>query len=184
MTLKIKFNILIMIFIILAGITPGMIIGFIVESHISQIQLDAQQAKFDRAYLELRRYEQVREIMMEYHCTDETILQTIMETFDPVLIALVIARESSYNPNAISKKGCLGLMGLSPDKLRDWRNPVKNIRVGSEYFQEQIKRFKSKRLGIAAYNAGPENVVKYHGVPPFKETQEYIVWMAEQGERL
>lgn len=116
----------------------------------------------------------VRHIMSLYNCNDEEIFQAIMESFDPVLVAVIIAIESEYRVNAISHKNCRGLMQLSPDKLDDWMNKKENIRVGSSYLNDQLIRFGNIELAVAAYNCGPERVARNRGVPPIEETQNYI----------
>jgi hypothetical protein len=118
--------------------------------------------------------DKVLTVMRLYHCNNEEIHAAIMDTFDPVLIAIVIGVESEYRINAVSPAGCRGLMQLSPDKLNDWQDVHKNIQVGSKYLEQQIKRFGSLELAIAAYNAGPESVSKYKGIPPYRETKAYV----------
>ncbi len=113
-------------------------------------------------------------IMDMYNCKNDAIYYSIMKSFDPLLVATVIAMESEYNINARSSRGCLGLMQLTPDKLKDWRNPVKNIQVGSSYLQKLIHKFQDLQLALAAYNAGPQNVKRYKGVPPFRETINFL----------
>ncbi len=118
--------------------------------------------------------EKVLSIMQMYGCNNSEIYEAIMDTFDPILVAVVIAVESEFRIDAISPAGCRGLMQLSPDKLEDWKNIRKNIRIGSAYLETQLKRFGDLELAFAAYNAGPETVLKYQGVPPFRETIAYI----------
>lgn len=116
----------------------------------------------------------VKAIMSSFHCDDPQIYTAIMETFDPLLIAIIIGIESEYKPGAVSTAGCRGLMQLSPDKLEDWHDVTKNIRVGSAFLQEQLQCFGSIELAIAAYNAGPASVRKYQGIPPYRETICYL----------
>ena len=113
-------------------------------------------------------------IMQMYNCKDPKVYQGIMKTFDPVLVATVIAIESEFRADAVSPAGARGLMQLTPDKLKDWQNVTKNIKVGSSYLKEQIDRFGDFDLAIAAYNAGPTSVAKYRGIPPYKETIQYV----------
>jgi hypothetical protein len=116
----------------------------------------------------------VQTVMERFHCDDPQIQAAIMETFDPLLVAIIIGIESGYRPDAISPAGCRGLMQLSPDKLDDWRDVTKNIHVGAAFLREQIRRFGSIEMAIAAYNAGPDSVNKYQGIPPYRETICYL----------
>ena len=113
-------------------------------------------------------------IMQMYNCHNPEIYEAIMQTFDPVLVATVIAIESEFQPDAVSPAGARGLMQLTPDKLDDWKNVTKNITTGSSYLKEQLDRFGDLDLAMAAYNAGPGSVIKYRGIPPFKETIQYV----------
>lgn len=100
-------------------------------------------------------------------------------SLDPALIISVIQAESAGNPDAVSPAGAKGLMQLSDSTASDYGvkkvfDPAENIRAGSSYLKSLINRFGSVKLGLAAYNAGPENVKKYNGMPPFKETVDYV----------
>lgn len=108
---------------------------------------------------------------------------------DPSLLRAVIHAESAFNPNAISDKGAQGLMQLIPGTASDMgvANPFdvsQNIRGGAQYLAGLLKEFKGdERLATAAYNAGPQNVVKYNGVPPFDETRVYVDRVATLRQR-
>lgn len=99
---------------------------------------------------------------------------------DPHLVDLVIRMESGYNPNAVSPKGATGVMQLMPDTARAYRvadmfDPADNIRGGVHYLRDLLDRFGSDvRLALAAYNAGPEAVQRYGGIPPYDETENYV----------
>jgi len=99
---------------------------------------------------------------------------------DSALVKAIIMAESGYNPKAISKRGAKGLMQLMPKTaealgVEDSFNPEDNIDAGVAYFKRLLKRFDGDiTLALAAYNAGSRKVIKYRGVPPFKETKYYI----------
>jgi hypothetical protein len=105
----------------------------------------------------------------------------------PQLVHSVIKVESNYNPNAVSRKGALGLMQLIPSTARrfgvsDVFNPVENIQGGVKYLKYLLDLYNNDyRLALAAYNAGEGAVAKYGDVPPYAETQNYL---AQVGKRL
>ena len=94
------------------------------------------------------------------------------------LFLRLINQEGRWNPKALSPKGAIGLAQLMPDTARllnvNPRIPAQHLEGRARYLAMQYKRFRSWRLALAAYNAGPEAVVKYGGVPPYKETQNYV----------
>lgn len=99
---------------------------------------------------------------------------------DPAIIKAIIHAESNFNHLALSRKGAMGLMQLMPNTAKELGVinafiPEENINAGSQYFAKLLKRFDGNlKFAIAAYNAGPSNVKRYQGVPPFAETRAYI----------
>ena len=108
---------------------------------------------------------------------------------DPALLRAVMHAESAFNPNAISNAGAQGLMQLMPATAADVgvTNPFdisQNIRGGARYLGLLLQQFKGdERLATAAYNAGPQNVQKYSGIPPFDETRVYVERVATLRKR-
>lgn len=98
------------------------------------------------------------------------------------LFARLVQQESGWNPNARSHKGAFGLAQLMPATARalgvDPSNPYENLDGGARYLARQFRAFGSWRLALAAYNAGPDAVKKHGGVPPYKETKNYVkvIW--------
>lgn len=99
---------------------------------------------------------------------------------EEALIKAVIKAESDYDPRVVSSKGAQGLMQLIPETAKDLRvtdpfNPAQNIRGGSQYLRQMLDQFEGDlELALAAYNAGPNAVRRYGGVPPYDETRTYI----------
>lgn len=98
------------------------------------------------------------------------------------LFLRLVQRESGWNPDAVSPKGAVGLAQLMPETARalgvDPRVPRQNLDGGARYLARQFRKFKSWRLALAAYNAGPDAVEAYDGVPPYEETRAYVraIW--------
>jgi soluble lytic murein transglycosylase-like protein len=98
---------------------------------------------------------------------------------DPNLVRAVIIVESKFRPRAKSRAGAKGLMQLTNITIKHLElssphTPTENIEAGTRYLQALLKRFKTEKLALAAYNAGPTRVRRYGGIPPYIETRNYV----------
>ncbi len=99
---------------------------------------------------------------------------------DPDLVNSVIRAESGFNSNAVSRKGAQGLMQLMPQTATQLGvsnnfNPSDNVEGGARYLRELLERYDYDLVkALAAYNAGPDRVARYRGVPPYAETRAYV----------
>ncbi len=99
---------------------------------------------------------------------------------DPDLVNSVIHAESGFNPQAVSRKGAQGLMQLMPQTatrlgVANAFDPRANVEGGTKYLRELLERYNFDLIkALAAYNAGPQRVEQYHGVPPYYETEAYV----------
>jgi hypothetical protein len=97
---------------------------------------------------------------------------------DRKLAHAVVVTESNYVPDAVSSKGAMGLMQLTSDVVKDYGvanpfDPEANLRAGLQYLRSLVARL-GIESGLAAYNAGEGVVARYGGVPPYRETQDYV----------
>jgi soluble lytic murein transglycosylase-like protein len=94
------------------------------------------------------------------------------------LFLRLVHTESRFHPTARSSKGAIGLAQLMPGTAQSLgvnpRDPRQNLDGGARYLSQQYRRFGNWRHALAAYNAGPQAVQKYKGVPPYRETQNYV----------
>lgn len=129
---------------------------------------------------------QPEESFSEYMKTGEKTLKDIFEEASAEynvpfsLLTAVGMQESTFRADAVSKAGAQGIMQLMPKTaaglgVTDSFDPEQNIRGGAKYLRELLDRYDGNiSFALAAYNAGGNNVDKYGGIPPFKETQEYV----------
>ncbi len=98
---------------------------------------------------------------------------------DPILVQALIQVESNYKPRARSSKGAMGLMQLMPSVAREYRvrnayDPKANIAAGVQKLKTLLDKYEVVELALAAYNAGEGAVMKFNGIPPYRETQNYV----------
>jgi soluble lytic murein transglycosylase-like protein len=112
------------------------------------------------------------QISIDRHSADQSI--------DPKLVQALIQVESGFNHRARSHKGAMGLMQLMPGtasqlRVSDPYDPDENVRGGTQYLRQMIDRFSGRLdLAVAAYNAGPGAVERHNGIPPYRETRDYV----------
>ncbi len=112
-----------------------------------------------------------------------------VHNLDVDLLASVVKAESDGNAHAVSSAGAQGLMQLMPKTaaglgVRDSFKPSENVRGGSTYLDSLLTRYHDNlALALAAYNAGPEAVDKYHGIPPYHETRAYVARVIHEFNR-
>ncbi len=112
-----------------------------------------------------------------------------MHHIDPDLLASIVRQESGGNPHAVSRAGALGLMQLMPGTAADLgvadpRVPAQNVAGGTSYLDALLMYYHDDvAKALAAYNAGPAAVDRYHGIPPFAETRQYVARVIHEYNR-
>jgi soluble lytic murein transglycosylase-like protein len=102
-----------------------------------------------------------------------------------------VSAESAYQVKAVSKKGAIGLMQLMPSTARDYgadpTDPKQNVEAGTRYLRDLLVKYQHDdnqvSRALAAYNAGPGAVDRYHGVPPYRETRAYVASVIRKYEK-
>lgn len=114
----------------------------------------------------------------------------LAEGVDPALVAAIVQVESGFNPKAFSEKGAVGLMQVLPETamlvgVASHHEPEANLKAGCRYLRLLFEEFGGDvELVLAAYNAGPGAVYKSGGIPPFRETQAFVLRVEEAYRKL
>lgn len=124
-------------------------------------------------------YEPMAEGVAEVYAADPAVASAGLEEEDFVrLFVALIDQESRFNPAALSPKGARGLGQLMPETAAllgvDAGEPMANLHGAARYLTAQLAEFGRVDLALAAYNAGPQRVEQFHGIPPFRETRDYV----------
>ncbi|MDQ4422168.1 transglycosylase SLT domain-containing protein [Sphingobium sp. DEHP117] len=111
----------------------------------------------------------------------EPVVRAVAQSLqvDPDMAAAIVSQESAWRPTIVSPKGATGLMQLMPSlaahyQMHNINDPVENIIVGLYHFKYLMGRYKNYELALAAYNAGEPAVDRYGGIPPYRETMNYV----------
>jgi soluble lytic murein transglycosylase-like protein len=130
---------------------------------------------------EPRKFISKRGFSSSYYNIDERWFNEVAQAYslDPALLKAIAKVESSFNPKAVSPKGALGLMQLMPTTaelvgVSNPFDPLESLKGGALYLKKLLEEFRDLELALAAYNAGPEKVRLYKGIPPYSETQNYV----------
>ena len=121
---------------------------------------------------------QLRRVSQRYNELGPVVAAARRHGVPEDLFLRLVTQESNWNPRAKSHKGAMGLAQLMPGtaqllRVNAW-DPAQNLEGGARYLRDQYDRFGSWRLALAAYNAGPGAVKKHNGIPPYRETQNYV----------
>jgi soluble lytic murein transglycosylase-like protein len=155
----------------------------------SVVQADAATGRLVRTFVAAPRIVSKAQSTAEQAQFKEMVNRiAVQEGVETPLVQSVIRAESNYNPDAVSPKGAMGIMQLIPATAKrfgvsDAFDPEENIQGGVRYLKFLLDYYQGDYpRAIAAYNAGEAAVDKYHGIPPFAETQNYVVQVAKNLE--
>lgn len=152
--------------------------------HFTDLPADGRYERVSTGRDAHRRRQQQRRSLSEppaENAYDSLILISAREhQVEPALVKAVIAAESNFEPRAVSRVGAKGLMQLMPATaaslgVENSFHPRQNVDGGTRYLRAMLDRYGDVRRALAAYNAGPKAVDHYQGIPPYRETREYVL---------
>jgi soluble lytic murein transglycosylase-like protein len=144
----------------------------------------------DPRYKEVPGYDAVRNAAVQGRYGKFIMDAAERYRLDPELIRAIIKVESSFNPYAVSEKGAMGLMQLMPETAKEMQvgtpfEAKENIMGGSRYLRKMLNLFDGDlRLGLAAYNAGPNKVMENGAIPKIPETEQYVKKVMQEYDRI
>lgn len=162
-------------------LSPGPIFGTSGASVSDRSLIDAIRLHRESFELFLRAAdrERIRDRVRQVPFGARILVAAERRGIDPLLVAAVVQTESSFNEQAVSSKGAVGLMQVMPSTARDFgitdvHDPGQNLDAGACYLAHLLRRFEGDLvLALAGYNAGPGSVRRFHGLPPFRETRNF-----------
>jgi len=145
-------------------------------THFTNVPRDERYQPLESSDLPQRR---VQRVPRDWRYDGLIGLTAREHQLQPALVKAVIAAESNFDAHAVSRKGAQGLMQLMPQTaaalgVDDPLHPLDNVRGGARYLREMLDRYGDLERALAAYNAGPEAVDRHGGVPPYRETRDYV----------
>jgi soluble lytic murein transglycosylase-like protein len=174
--------------VLLAWTTPGRADIYVKRGpdgtmHFSNCPMGSDWKLYAKEKHRQYQYPQYQSVVRKYSKTQYDNLISIIargQGVSPTVIKSVIEVESGYDPMARSSKGAMGLMQLMPETAQglgvsDPWNPTENITAGTKYLSWLLRKYNGNLMkALAAYNAGPNAVDSYGGIPPYQETADYV----------
>jgi soluble lytic murein transglycosylase len=162
-----------------ASAAAGQLYGFVDGRGVLHFSNIPNDPRYTRITLERPAGEKARGAPDDFRYDGLIRLTALEHDLPPALVKAVIAAESNFEAGAISHKGAQGLMQLMPETARvlgvdDPFRPTENVRGGTRLLRELVDRYGDLNRALAAYNAGTEAVDRHGGVPPYRETRDYV----------